>query len=453
MDKKFCIVSLGCAKNTIDTEQMLAKLFEAGYEMVDDPDEADIGIVNTCAFIEDAKSESIAEIIEMNQSKTTGAMLALVVTGCMAQRYKEEIFEEMNEVDALVGTGSYLRIAEVCDKLISDSENAKMEKIAIFDDINAPVEECPRVQSTPPYTAFIKIAEGCDNHCGYCVIPSIRGCYRSRDMEKIVEEAENLAEKGVRELIVVAQDISRYGIDLYGRFALPELLKRLSGIEKLDWIRLHYVYPDEITDELIEVIKTEPKILKYIDMPVQHSSDRLLETMNRRYSRSELEALIKRLRREIQGVVIRTSIIVGLPGETEEDFEGLCTFVKKMKFERAGIFTYSQEEGTPAGEMEDQIEDSVKEQRAEHLEQIQSRVMESYNKKRIGQKVDVIVEGYDTYAGYFYSRSYAESPEIDGLIFFKPKTVRPKAGDMVTVKIVEDIDGDIVAEYDESTIR
>lgn len=453
MTKKFTIVSLGCAKNTIDTEQMLYVLFEAGYEYVEDPDDADVGIVNTCAFIEDAKSESIQEIIELSEAKTTGAMHALVVTGCMAERYKTEIFSEMPEVDALVGTGSYLRIAEVCDSLLEASERGKLERIAIFDDINAPVRECGRVQSTPPATAFIKIAEGCDNCCGYCVIPSVRGCYRSRKMEHIIEEAKGLAESGVRELILVAQDISRYGIDIYNRYALAELLTELAKIEKLDWIRLHYLYPDEITDELIYVIAKEEKILKYIDMPVQHSSDRLLESMNRRYSRSELESLIKKLRHEIKGVVIRTSIIVGLPGETEEDFEGLCAFVKKMKFERLGVFPYSREEGTPAGEMENQVPDEIKNQRAEHIEQLQSRVMDSFNRKRIGAKVDVLVEGYDTFAGYFYSRSYAESPEIDGLVFFKPKSVRPKAGDMVTVKILEDLDGDIIAEYDEATIR
>ena len=445
MDKKFFMISLGCAKNLVDSEQMLARLVAGGYTLCEDPDEADIGIINTCAFIEDAKKEAIENILELSKCKDTGAMLALVITGCLAERYKDDILEEIPEVDAVLGTGSYDEIVSLCDQLIEDAENSRMTKLSRYGDINAPIAECPRVQTTPFFYSYIKIAEGCDNHCAYCVIPSLRGCFRSREEEAIIAEAKAMAANGVRELIIVAQDITRYGIDR-GEYRLPALLKELAKIDGIDWIRLHYLYPDEITDELIEVIAAEDKILKYIDMPIQHVSNDLLKSMNRRYTKQELEALIKKMRKAIKGLVLRTSVIVGLPGETKAQFAELCDFISKIKIERVGVFPYSQEEGTPAGEMECQIDEDEKMRRQETLLDVQSRVMDKYNTSRIGKIYDVLCEGYDRAAGCFFGRSYAESPDIDGKIFFMPTEPRPKAGDFVKIKIVEDMEGDLLGE-------
>jgi len=445
MDKKFFMISLGCAKNLVDSEQMLARLVAGGYTLCEDPDEADIGIINTCAFIEDAKKEAIENILELSKCKDTGAMLALVITGCLAERYKDDILEEIPEVDAVLGTGSYDEIVSLCDQLIEDAENSRMTKLSRYGDINAPIAECPRVQTTPFFYSYIKIAEGCDNHCAYCVIPSLRGCFRSREEEAIIAEAKAMAANGVRELIIVAQDITRYGIDR-GEYRLPALLKELAKIDGIDWIRLHYLYPDEITDELIEVIASEDKILKYIDMPIQHVSNDLLKSMNRRYTKQELETLIKKMRKAIKGLVLRTSVIVGLPGETKAQFAELCDFISKIKIERVGVFPYSQEEGTPAGEMECQIDEDEKMRRQETLLDVQSRVMDKYNASRIGKIYDVLCEGYDRAAGCFFGRSYAESPDIDGKIFFMPTEPRPKAGDFVKIKIVEDMEGDLLGE-------
>ncbi|NMA07911.1 MAG: 30S ribosomal protein S12 methylthiotransferase RimO [Clostridiales bacterium] len=451
MTKKFAIQSLGCAKNLTDTEQMLAKLLTDGWELVEDPDEADIGIVNTCAFIEDAKKESIEAILEMAQCRDTGALVALVVTGCMAQRYQEEIRKELPEVDALLGTANIADIAEVCDRLLEESERGRMQKIARFGDINAELPEIPRVQSTPEYTAYLKIAEGCDNHCAYCVIPSLRGRYRSRTMENLVGEATALAHTGVRELIVIAQDITRYGTDLYGEQKLPELLTRLCAIDGIEWIRLHYLYPSDITPEMVDVIAREPKILKYLDVPVQHCSDRVLERMNRRDTKASLESTIAMLRKRIPGVVLRTTLLVGFPGETEDDFNELCEFVKKQKFERLGVFPYSREEGTPAYDMSDQVDEDEKIQRAETVMKLQERVVSRYNTRQLGTKRQVLVEGFDRAGGCYYGRSFSESPDIDGKVFFlKPKKARPQEGEFVTVTIREDLDGDLVGEYAEA---
>ncbi len=452
MDKKFFMISLGCAKNLVDSEQMLSRLMSGGWTLCEDPDEADIGIINTCAFIEDAKREAIENILELSKCKDTGAMIALVVTGCMAERYKDDILEEIPEVDAVLGTGAYDQIVSVCDKLIADAENGVMQKLSRYGDINAPILECPRVQTTPFFYSYIKIAEGCDNHCAYCVIPSLRGCYRSRTEEAILEEARALAAAGVKELIVVAQDITRYGIDLCGQYRLPMLLKALCAIDGIEWIRLHYLYPDEMSDELIEVIASEEKILKYIDIPIQHASDALLASMNRRYTRNELEALIKKLRKSIPGLVLRTSVIVGLPGETKAQFAELCDFISKIKIERVGVFTYSQEEGTVAGEMENQIDDEEKVRRQETLLNVQSRVMDKYNASRMGKVYDVLCEGYDRAAGCFFGRSYAESPDIDGKIFFMPCEPRPQPGEILKVKITEDLEGDLLGEAVERTV-
>lgn len=446
MDKKLHMVSLGCAKNLVNTEQMLAALLSAGYEYNDDPEEADIIVVNTCAFIEDAKQEAIDNILEMAEMKNTGALLGLVVTGCLSQRYGEELLREMPEVDAVLGTGSYGDIVEVCDQLIAEAEAGRMEKIVRMGDIDAPLCEAPRIQTTPEYTAYLKIAEGCDNHCAYCVIPSIRGRFRSREMDAVVEEARNLAENGVRELVVVAQDLTAYGMDLYGKRSLAALLNRLCEIEKLRWIRLHYLYPDEMDDELIDVIARQTKILKYLDIPIQHVSDRILRAMNRRYTRTELEQLIKKLRRAIPKLILRTTVIVGLPGETDEEFAELCSFIQRMKFQRAGVFKYSREEGTLAADMPDQIDEDVKIRRQDALVEIENRVIDKYNAAMLGHKIEVLVEGYDRTAGCYYARSYAESPDIDGKIFFMSGTVRPQPGDFVTVCITDEIDGDPIGE-------
>ena len=425
---------------------MLAALLSAGYEYNDDPEEADIIVVNTCAFIEDAKQEAIDNILEMAEMKNTGALLGLVVTGCLSQRYGEELLREMPEVDAVLGTGSYGDIVEVCDQLIAEAEAGRMEKIVRMGDIDAPLCEAPRIQTTPEYTAYLKIAEGCDNHCAYCVIPSIRGRFRSREMDAVVEEARNLAENGVRELVVVAQDLTAYGMDLYGKRSLAALLNRLCEIEKLRWIRLHYLYPDEMDDELIDVIARQPKILKYLDIPIQHVSDRILRAMNRRYTRTELEQLIKKLRRAIPKLILRTTVIVGLPGETDEEFAELCSFIQRMKFQRAGVFKYSREEGTLAADMPDQIDEDVKIRRQDALVEIENRVIDKYNAAMLGHKIEVLVEGYDRTAGCYYARSYAESPDIDGKIFFMSGTVRPQPGDFVTVCITDEIDGDPIGE-------
>ncbi|MBS7316248.1 MAG: 30S ribosomal protein S12 methylthiotransferase RimO [Clostridiaceae bacterium] len=446
MDKKLHIVSLGCAKNLVNTEQMLAALLSAGYEYNDDPEEADIIIVNTCAFIEDAKQEAIDNILELAELKNTGALLGLVVTGCLSQRYGEELLREMPEVDAILGTGSYQDIVEVCDQLIADAEAGCMKKIVRMGDIDAELCEAPRVQTTPEYTAYLKIAEGCDNHCAYCVIPSIRGRLRSRSMDVIVDEARNLAANGVRELVVVAQDLTAYGTDLYGKRSLAELLNRLCEIEDVRWIRLHYLYPDEMDEELIDVIAKQPKILKYLDIPIQHVSDRILKAMNRRYTRTELEQLIKKLRRTIPKLVLRTTVIVGLPGETDDEFAELCSFMQRMKFQRAGVFKYSREEGTIAADMPDQIDEDVKIRRQDALVEIENRVIDKYNTAMFGHKIEVLVEGYDRTAGCYYSRSYGESPDIDGKIFFTSEKLRPQPGEFVTVCITDEIDGDLIGE-------
>ena len=447
MSKKFTIQSLGCAKNLCDAEQMLARLFEAGYEYVEDPDEADIAIINTCAFIEDAKKESIDVILETAKSRDSGALVAVVVTGCLAERYREEVLETMPEVDAILGTASYMDIVEVCDRLLESAEAGHMESIKRLAPVDSPICEGPRVQTTPSYTAYLKIADGCDNHCSYCIIPTIRGPYRSREMDAIVEEARHLAENGVKELIVIAQDITRYGTDLYGEPRLAALLDRLCEIDGIRWIRLHYLYPSDITDELISTIARQEKILKYLDIPIQHSEDRILAAMNRRDTRASIEAVLKKLRKSIPGLVLRTTLITGFPGETEEDFAALCSFVERQKFDRLGCFPYSQEEGTAAAELPGQIDEDVKQHRAETIMKIQERVVARRNTRMLGTVQTVLVEGFDRPAGCYFGRSYAESPDIDGKVFiYKPEKARPAEGDFVQVRIREDIDGDLVGD-------
>ena len=437
MSKTVGLISLGCAKNLINSEQMLCLLGEAGYTVTDDPAEADALIINTCAFIDSAKSEAIDNILECAELKKTGKLKTLLVAGCLPQRYKEELLAELPEVDGIIGTGAY-------DEIVKALEQAEAgEKPLLLGDLNAPVSEAGRIVSTGPGWAYIKIAEGCDNRCAFCVIPSIRGRYRSRPMERILEEARGLAEGGVKELLVVAQDITRYGLDLYGRPRLAELVRELCKIEGLHWIRLHYLYPDLIDDELIRTVAEEPKVVKYLDIPIQHINDTILKRMHRRGSGAELEALLTKLRASIPGLVIRTSLITGLPGEGEAEFAQLCDFLRRARLERAGVFPYSPEEGTPAAAME-RPDTETAEQRCEIITELQSRIMDEFNESRLGTELEVLAEGYDVVAECWYGRSCADSPDVDGKVFFTGKDVQP--GEFYSIRITEVLDGDLVGE-------
>ncbi len=428
-------VSLGCAKNLVNTEQMIYLLREAGFEIAASPDQAALAVVNTCGFIDAAKSEAIEQILLLAQAKAEGRVGKILVTGCLSERYRGEILEEMPEVDGVLGNGSFGRIVEAARRVLQG------ERVALFDDINAPLQEPPRVVSTPPWYAYLRIAEGCDNHCAYCVIPSLRGRYRSRPMEELVREAEGLAASGARELIVIAQDTSRYGLDLYGERRLAELLRRLCRIEGLRWVRVHYLYPDEMLDELIETLAGEDKIVKYLDIPIQHVNDRILKKMNRRGSHDYLDGLFTRLRERIPGLVLRTSLIAGLPGEDEAAFEELCGFLRKHKLERVGAFVFSPEEGTAAARM-DYPPEEVARRRAELLDELTSRVIDGYNEKKRGTRETVLCEGYDAERGAYYGRSYAESPEVDGRIWFTAQNaVTP--GTFVTVEFTGAMDGEL----------
>lgn len=416
---KICMISLGCAKNLVNSEQMLYMLDEAGLELTGDPQGADVAIVNTCGFINDAKAEAIDNILYMGQLKEAGLLKKLIVTGCLAQRYKEELLEEMPEIDAIVGTGSYNQIIQAVAAVLQSDD-----KFCFYQDINAPEDECGRIISTGPRWAYLKIAEGCSNNCAYCVIPSIRGKYRSRPLDAIVSEAKALAASGYRELIVVAQDITRYGIDLYGKKSLCKLLRELCAIPELKWIRLHYLYPEMIDDELISLVADEEKILKYLDIPIQHISTPILKCMNRRGTGDDLRRLFARLKERIPGLVLRTSIIAGLPGETEDDFEELCTFLREVKIQRAGVFPYSPEEGTPAAEMERPDEETAQ-RRAELLFTAQLDIMDEFNNSRIGTVTTVLCEGYDNENDCWFGRSYAESPDVDGRVLFAGDDIEP----------------------------
>ncbi len=438
------MISLGCAKNQVNAEQMLFLLQEAGCELLSGVEGADVVIVNTCGFIDSAKSEAIDNILAMAQLKDEGVIGKILVTGCLSQRYQQEILDEMPEVDGVLGTGSYHRIVEVVRKL------ADGEKVSEFDDIHAPIDEIGRILTTPAHYAYLKVAEGCDNHCAYCVIPSLRGKFRSRTMEDCLYEARMLAEDGVKELIVVAQDTSRYGIDLYGERKLPELLRELCKIEKLHWIRVHYLYPDEMTDELIEVIATEPKIVKYMDIPIQHVNDLILKKMNRRGDRRELDELFTKLRDKIPEVVIRTSIICGLPYEGEAEFEELCTWLKAQKLERVGAFAFSPEEGTAAAKMP-YPEAEVAQHRAEIVNELQSRIMDEYNETRLNTVMEVLCEGYDDETENYFGRTYADSPDIDGRVLFTAEEI-VKVGTFVPVRITEVIDGDLCGYAEEEML-
>ena len=430
------LISLGCAKNQVNAEQMLYLLSAAGYTILPSPEGADVVIVNTCGFIESAKQEAIDNILAVGALKEQGLVGKILVTGCLSQRYQKEILEEMPEVDGVLGTGNYADIVESVQKLLGG------ETVCRFDSIDDDrIDGAARVLTTPEHYAYLKIAEGCDNHCAYCVIPSLRGKFRSRPMEELLREAERFAESGVRELIVVAQDTSRYGKDLYGTYRLPELLQKLCRIEKLEWIRVHYLYSDEITDELIDVIAKEDKIVKYLDIPIQHVNDAILKRMHRRDTRKLIEALFTKLRARIPGLVLRTSLITGLPGEGEEEFRELCEFLKDYKLERVGAFAFSPEEGTPAAEMEHPSAE-VAARRAEIVCELQSRIMDEYNEMRLGEVLQILCEGYDAERGAYFGRSYADSPEIDGCVWFTGNQPVP-TGAFATVLIDDVTDGDL----------
>ena len=433
------IVSLGCAKNQTDAETMLGILAEDGFTITADSTDADIIIVNTCGFIESAKRESIDAILEMAEYKN-GKCKLLIATGCLAERYSGEMLKELPEVDAVVGTGDYDKIAEVIRAAVNG------EKPVISGHINRSVpERLPRILSTPPYTAYLKIADGCDNNCTYCAIPLIRGRYRSRRMEDIVEEAEMLAESGVKEIILIAQDTSRYGIDIYGESCLDRLLERLVEVQGIEWIRVHYLYPEAITERLIDIMAKYDKICNYIDMPVQHGDDYILRRMARRTTRGQIMSKINMIRDKMPDCTIRTSIIVGFPGETEEHFNSLYEFVKEARFDRMGVFTYSAEEDTPAAEFPDQVDESVKEERYASLMTLQQGISLELNKGKIGSIIEVIAEGYDEESFLFYGRSRGDSIDVDGRVYFATEE-EISEGDILRVRIVDADEYDLTGE-------
>ena len=438
---KVAFISLGCAKNLVNTEQMMALTRDAGYELVSDPEGADVAVLNTCGFIDSAKSEAIQNILELAALKDAGKLGKLLVAGCLSQRYQDELEQEMPEVDGVLGTGSYTDIVSALEEVTAGGHPRR------FGDIDHTEEDGARVVSTPPYTAYLKIAEGCDNRCSYCIIPYLRGRYRSRSMESLLAEAKALADRGVQELIVIAQDITRYGTDLYGRRRLGDLLTELCRLP-FHWVRLHYLYPDEVDDDLIDVLAREHKILRYIDIPLQHINDGILKAMNRRSTKAEIIALLNKLRQRLPGLVLRTSLICGLPGEGEAEFEELCEFLQDAGIERAGIFQFSPEEGTPAAVMEHQVEPEVAARRVELLVELQSRVMDAYNESRLGETLEVLCEGFDQEMGCYAGRSYADSPDVDGKVFFTAAGLVP-AGTFVNVRITGTSDGDLTGEIEE----
>ena len=432
-------VSLGCSKNLIDTEVMLKKLADAGYAIVPDETQADIVVVNTCGFIESAKQESIDNILDVAWLKTNGRLKGIVVTGCLAERYREQVIEEMPEVDAVLGTGSY-------DEIVTAIKAVEAgEKLTSFKDKEASPLGGERLVTTPEYTAYLKIAEGCDNRCTYCAIPLIRGRLRSRTIEEIVSEAKELEAIGVKELNLIAQDTSRYGLDLYGKYALADLVRALTKETAIPWIRLLYCYPDKITDDLIAEMRDNPRLLKYMDLPIQHISDKILTAMNRHGNAALIRDAVERVRKAIPGVTVRTTAIVGFPGETEEDFAELCAFIKEARFDRFGAFPYSQEEGTPAASFPDQIDEQVKQDRYDTLMQTQLEISAELQRAKIGSTVTVLCEGYDVVAGTHYGRSEADAPDVDGKVYFS-SPVRVPAGTFVDVKITDALDYDLVGE-------
>ena len=441
MGYKVAFQSLGCAKNLVNTEQMMALCRDAGYTVTGDPEGADVAVLNTCGFIESAKSEAIDAILELAALKQAGKLNKLLVAGCLSQRYREEIKAELPEVDGMLGTGSYTDVVSAVEEVMA---GARPER---FGDIHRTYEDGGRWVTTPPWTAYLKIAEGCSNGCAFCVIPKLRGRYRSRSMEALLSEAEGLARRGVKELIVIAQDITRYGQDLGDGATLAKLLTELCRLD-FHWIRLHYLYPEAVTDELIEVIAREKKIIHYLDIPIQHANDGILKAMRRRSTRAEIEALFAKLRAAMPDVVLRTSLICGLPGEGEAEFEELCDFLREQKLQRAGVFQFSPEEGTLAAAMEGQVEPDVAARRVELVVDLQSRIMDRYNEDRLGTCMEVLCEGFDAGGGCYVGRTYADSADIDGRVQFTAAGLVP-AGEFVNVRITGVTDGDLTGEVEE----
>lgn len=436
---KIGLISLGCPKNQVDAEMLLASLSNTNFELVDDAYESDVVIVNTCGFIESAKQEAIDTILEMVELKKSGEIKAVVVTGCLVERYKDEIQNEIPEVDAAVGIGANAEIAEICRKVYDG------ERLSTFPPKSQLALTGERILTTPPYWAYLKIAEGCSNCCTYCAIPMIRGGFRSRPMQDIVEEAIALVDSGAKELILVAQDTTRYGEDLYGTSQLPELLRQLCKIPNLEWIRMLYCYPERITDELLDVMASEKKVLSYLDLPLQHCNENILKAMNRSGSRQSLTELISKIRSKVPDIVLRTTFITGFPGETDEAFTELAEFVKEIEFDRLGCFTYSAEEGTKAALFPDQIDEDVKNHRSELIMQDQYCIIEKKNKQHIGKTFRVLVEGYDAYTDSYYGRTYMDAPEIDGRVMFTCG-YELEEGDFADVEIFDIADYDLIGE-------
>ena len=437
MSYNVSFISLGCAKNQVNCEQMMALVEKAGHHVQAAPEGADVVVVNTCGFLASANEEAIDNILQMAELKKAGQVKKILVTGCMAQRYKDDVLAELPEVDGILGTGSYTDIVSAVEEAMAG------ERPRHYGNIHTALQGGERILSTPSWYAYLRIAEGCDNHCAYCIIPALRGKYRSRPMEELLAEAAELADAGVKELLVIAQDITRYGTDLNGEHQLGKLLRELCKLN-FHWIRLHYLYPDEITEELIDTIAAEEKVIPYIDLPIQHCNDQILKAMNRRDTKAEITALLAKLRARIPGLVLRTSLITGLPYETPEAFEELCQFLREVKIERAGVFPFSPEEGTLAARMEHvPTEEAVR--RAELLVDVQSDIIDDYNDSLLGEEREVLCEGFDGQAQMYFGRSYAESPDIDGRIWFTAET-DPQPGQFVTVRMTGTMDGELTGE-------
>ena len=440
---KVGFISLGCSKNLVDTEVMLRKLHDAGFEITPDETEAEIIVINTCGFIESAKQEAIDNILDAAKLKEWGKCRHIIATGCLVERYREEVMNELPEIDAIVGVGSICDIAEACDAVM------RGEKYTSFRDKNTSKLGGDRILTTDEHSAYLKIAEGCDNKCTYCAIPLIRGKFRSRTVEDIVAEARDLEALGVKELNLIAQDTSRYGLDIYGEYSLARLVREICKATDIPWIRLLYCYPDKITDELIEEMRNNPRLLKYMDIPIQHISDSVLTRMNRHGGKALICETVKKLRERVPGIILRTTAMVGFPGETEADFTELCEFIKEAKFDRFGAFTYSEEEGTAAAEFDGRIDPQTKQDRYDILMQTQLTVTEEQNESKIGNTYTVICDGFDTVAEIYYGRSYQDAPDVDGRVYFTSKK-KVEKGEFVDVKITEALDYDLVGSRIES---
>ena len=436
---KVGFISLGCSKNLVDTEVMLYNLHSAGFEITPNEEEAEIIVVNTCGFIESAKRESIDNILDAAELKKWGKCRYIIATGCLVERYRDEIFNEMPEVSAVLGVGSLCDIAEACEAVM------RGEKYSSFRDKNTSRLGGDRIITTEPHTAYLKVSEGCDNRCTYCAIPLIRGGHRSRTVEDIVAEAKDLESMGVKEINLIAQDTTRYGLDIYGEYSLARLVREICKNTNIPWIRLLYCYPDKITDELIAELRDNPRLLKYMDIPIQHISDSVLKRMNRHGDGATIKDAVKRLREGVPDIVLRTTAMVGFPGESDEDFTELCEFVKEARFDRFGAFTFSAEEGTPAAEMDGQIDEQTKQDRYDILMQTQLTVAEELSAEKVGSTITVLCDGYDTVAEIYYGRSYADAPDVDGKVYFKSRR-RITPGAFVDVKITEAVDYDLVGE-------